>query len=52
MMDEILAKHSGQDIDTIRRDSQRDFFMGAQEAKDYGLIDEIFVRDKQPASAV
>jgi len=46
MIDEILAKHTGQPIEVIRRDSQRDFFMGAQEALEYGLIDEVFVRDK------
>ncbi len=45
MIDEILVRHTGQDIDVIRRDSDRDFFMGAKEAKEYGLIDEIFVRE-------
>ncbi len=37
----IYAKHTGHPIDKIRKDSDRDFFMSAQEAKDYGLIDEI-----------
>jgi ATP-dependent Clp protease protease subunit len=45
MVDEILAKHTGQTLEAIRRDSDRDFFMDAREAKAYGLIDEILVRD-------
>lgn len=39
----ILAKHTGQTIDKIRVDSDRDFFMSAQEAKDYGIVDEVLV---------
>jgi len=38
----ILANHTGQEYEKIRRDSERDYFMSAQEAKDYGLIDDIF----------
>jgi ATP-dependent Clp protease, protease subunit len=38
----ILAEHTGQDRDKVRRDSERDYFMGAEEAKAYGLIDEVF----------
>ncbi len=37
----ILAKHSGQDIETIGKDTERDNFLGSQEAVDYGLIDEV-----------
>ncbi len=37
----LLAKHSGQPIEKVTRDSDRDYFMSAQEAKDYGLIDEV-----------
>lgn len=40
-MNEIMAKHTGQDIETIDRDTERDNFMSAQESKDYGLIDEV-----------
>ena len=47
MLDEILSNHTGQPIEKITTDSQRDFFMGAQEAKDYGLVDEILVRVKK-----
>ena len=39
----ILAKHTKQDVEKIRHDSDRDRFMSAEEAKQYGLIDEIFV---------
>jgi hypothetical protein len=38
----ILAKHTGQDYEKVKRDSERDYFMGAEEAKDYGLVDEVF----------
>lgn len=38
---QILAKHTGQDIERIKKDSDRDFFMSAEEAKDYGLVDEV-----------
>lgn len=40
-MNRILAEHSGQKIQTIEKDSDRDFFMSAEEAKKYGLIDKI-----------
>lgn len=41
---EITAKHSGRSLDEVRRDSDRDFYMSAQEALDYGIIDKILVR--------
>ena len=44
IIDEILVRHTGQTRDSIRRDSDRDFFMGAEEAKNYGIIDEILRR--------
>jgi len=40
-LDEILAHHSGKPIEVVNHDSDRDFFMSAEEAKEYGLIDEI-----------
>lgn len=40
-IDEILAQHTGKPIEVVNRDSDRDFFMSAEEAKAYGLIDEI-----------
>jgi ATP-dependent Clp protease protease subunit len=41
MLDEILANHTNQKIEKINKDTERDFFMTAQEAKDYGIIDKI-----------
>jgi ATP-dependent Clp protease protease subunit len=45
-LDEILARHTGQAIDRISKDTDRDYFMSPQEAKDYGLIDEVIVTKK------
>jgi ATP-dependent Clp protease, protease subunit len=44
MIDEILVKHTGQPVEIIQRDSDRDFFMGAHEAKEYGIVDEVLER--------
>ena len=38
----IIAKHTGQPLDKVAIDAERDYFMSAQEAKDYGLIDDVF----------
>ena len=43
---EIIALHSGKDYETVWKDSDRDYWMIAQEAKDYGMIDEVLVRSK------
>jgi len=40
----ILAEHTGQDSDKIRDDSDRNYFMSAEEARDYGVIDQVIVR--------
>ncbi|MGA8892886.1 MAG: ATP-dependent Clp endopeptidase proteolytic subunit ClpP [Anaeromyxobacteraceae bacterium] len=45
-LDEILARHTGQPIDRISRDTDRDYFMSPAEAKDYGLIDQVIVTKK------
>lgn len=45
---EIMASHTGQTIEKIAKDSERDFYMSAEQAKDYGLIDEV-VAPKKPA---
>jgi ATP-dependent Clp protease protease subunit len=45
-LDEILARHTGQVIDRISKDTDRDYFMSPQEAKEYGLIDEVIVTKK------
>ena len=44
----ILSRHTGQPLDKIERDTDRDFYITADEAKEYGIIDEIIInRDKQ-----
>jgi ATP-dependent Clp protease protease subunit len=40
-MAELIASHSGQDVEKIVKDSDRDRWFTAQEAKDYGLIDDV-----------
>lgn len=40
-LNEILAEATGQDVDTIIRDTERDYYMSAQEAVDYGLVDKV-----------
>jgi ATP-dependent Clp protease, protease subunit len=40
-LDNILAKHTSQDIERIKRDTDRDFFMSGEQAKDYGLVDDV-----------
>ena len=45
-LDEILAKHTRQPMDRIEKDTERDYFMGPGEAKEYGLIDEVIVQKK------
>ena len=46
----ILAETTGQDMDRIAKDSDRDFFMSAEEAKEYGLIDQIMEPNKDEES--
>ena len=41
MLNQILAKHTGQKIDRISKDTDRDYYMSANEAKEYGLIDKV-----------
>jgi ATP-dependent Clp protease protease subunit len=40
-LNEIMAKHTGQPMDRIHRDTERDFYMSGAQAKDYGLVDEV-----------
>ncbi len=40
-LDEIIAKHTGQPLEKIAKDTERDFFMSADEAKEYGIIDQV-----------
>ncbi len=41
-LNEILSHHTGQPLEKIARDTERDYFMSAQEAKEYGIIDEVY----------
>jgi ATP-dependent Clp protease protease subunit len=43
-LNEILSKHTGQSLEKIEKDTDRNFFMSAEEAKAYGLVDEVYVK--------
>jgi ATP-dependent Clp protease, protease subunit len=47
-LNEILQRHTGQDIEKIRRDTERDYFMSAEEAKTYGVIDKVITKREIP----
>ena len=47
LLDEILAQHTGQTIDKVKKDTDRDFIMTAEQAKEYGIIDEVIVERKR-----
>ncbi|MFO8239532.1 MAG: ATP-dependent Clp endopeptidase proteolytic subunit ClpP [Dissulfuribacterales bacterium] len=47
-LDEILAAHTGQPFERIREDTDRDFFMSGEEAREYGLIDEVIAKRDIP----
>ncbi|HEY9613488.1 MAG TPA: ATP-dependent Clp endopeptidase proteolytic subunit ClpP [Allocoleopsis sp.] len=49
-LNQLLARHTGQPLDKIEADTERDFFMSAAEAKDYGLIDQVITRQNLPKS--
>lgn len=44
----LLAEHTGQDVEKVAKDTDRDYFMSAAEAVDYGLVDEIITTDELP----
>src|SRR5690606_21614385 len=44
-LNEILSRHTGQPLEKVERDTDRNYYMSAEEAKEYGLIDSILVRD-------
>ncbi len=46
-LNEILSRHTGQSLERITKDTERDYFMSAREAKEYGLIDEVYDVRKQ-----
>ena len=45
-LNQILAKHTGQSLSKIEKDTERDFWLSAEEAKAYGVIDTIVKNDK------
>jgi ATP-dependent Clp protease protease subunit len=49
-LNQLLAHHTGQPIERIEADTERDFFMSAAEAKNYGLIDQVITRQNLPKS--
>jgi ATP-dependent Clp protease protease subunit len=50
-LNEVLAQHTGQPIKKVAKDTDRDYFMSAEEAKEYGVIDNVFVQRPVPPSA-
>jgi ATP-dependent Clp protease protease subunit len=46
-MEQIVARHTGQPIDKVHRDMDRDYFMSADEARAYGLVDRVMTRDER-----
>ncbi len=51
-LDEILAHHSGQTVEKVASDTDRDFIMGANEAKEYGIVDEVITNRELAAVSV
>ena len=49
-LNEIMSRHTGQPIDKVKTDTDRDNFLGPNEAKEYGLIDEVFTQKKDVGS--
>lgn len=49
-LNQLLSEHTGQAIDRIEADTERDFFMSAEEAKNYGLIDQVISRQNLPTA--
>ncbi|MDP3999983.1 MAG: ATP-dependent Clp endopeptidase proteolytic subunit ClpP [bacterium] len=47
ILNDILAKHTGQDLKTISKDTERDYFMSPEDAKKYGLVDQIITPSKK-----
>lgn len=46
-LNKILAKHTGQDVAKVREDTERDYFMSGEEARKYGIVDEVIVSLKK-----
>src|SRR5438094_2105481 len=46
LLDQIIAEHTGQAVDKVKQDTDRDFIMTAEQAKEYGIVDEVFATRK------
>jgi ATP-dependent Clp protease, protease subunit len=44
LLNEIIAKHTGQDVKRVEKDTERDFILSAEEAKKYGIVDEVIYK--------
>ena len=51
LVDEILARHTGQPVERISKDTDRDFILGAEEAREYGVVDHVMVRPPKNVAA-
>ncbi len=51
-LNETLARHTGKPADQIARDSDRDYYMSAEEAKEYGIVDQVVVSTREAQAAV
>jgi ATP-dependent Clp protease protease subunit len=50
ILNDILSKHTGQTVEKIHRDTDRDYFMSADEARAYGIVDRVMTRDERVIS--
>jgi ATP-dependent Clp protease protease subunit len=46
LLNEVLARHTGKPVEQIARDTERDYFMSAEEAREYGLVDRVMSRQE------
>ncbi|MBA7575113.1 ATP-dependent Clp protease proteolytic subunit [subsurface metagenome] len=44
LLNEIIARHTGQEVKKVARDTERDFILDAKEAKEYGIVDEVIYK--------
>jgi ATP-dependent Clp protease protease subunit len=51
ILNEVLARHCGQAIEKIEKDTDRDYWMSAEEAKEYGIVDDVLTHDRRPKGA-
>ena len=49
-LNELWAKHTGQDVERIKEDTERDYFMAPEHAAEYGIIDEVIAHKKADAA--